>query len=268
MKLLISGNSPRTRSSASPPAAGLEPRETARERLIWKFSATVRSGKMPASSGEYPMPWRARSWAGRRVISRALNVIRPLFTGRRPMMLSMVVVFPAPFRPTRQTASPPPMTRDRLRSTCAGPRKVSMRSTSSIGSTGSTGGTGTVVMPRSSGARGRAEQVGRHLLVLPDLVGCPVGQDGPLVHGHDARTVPEHHVHVVLDDDGGDPPRLDDRGDDVHDGGLLAGAHAAGRLVEEEELRPQRVGDRDVEQLPLPLGEPAGQDSRLGAETQ
>jgi len=33
-------------------------------------------------------------------------VILPERTGKRPMMLSMVVVFPAPFRPTRQTASP------------------------------------------------------------------------------------------------------------------------------------------------------------------
>src|SRR5947207_11759443 len=97
------------------------------------------------------------------------------------MMLSMVVVLPAPFRPTRQTASPSPMTSDRLRSTCAGPLKVSMRSTSS------TGRTGTALMPRASGARGRAEQVSRHLLVLSDLVGGPVGQDGPLVHGDDAR---------------------------------------------------------------------------------
>ena len=65
----------------------------------------------------------------------------------------------------------------------------------------------------------------------------------------------------MLDDDRGDPLRSDDRGDDVHDRRLLAGADAAGRFVEEEEPRPQRVSDRHVEQLALPLRQPIRRDA-------
>src|SRR5215831_14945244 len=217
---------------------------------------------MPASSGEYPMPRRARWCAGRRVMSCPLKATRPLWTGRRPMMLSMVVVFPAPFRPTRQTASVSPMASDRPRKTWAGPRNVSIRSTSS------TAPARGIAWSSLSGGGGRAEQVGRDLLVPSDLVGGPVGQDGPLVHGDDTRAIAEHHVHVVLDDDRGDPLRPDDRADDVHDGGLLAGAHAARRLVEEEEPGAEGVGEGDVEELALALGEPPGRHLGLGGEPE
>lgn len=52
------------------------------------------------------MPRRARSYGGNRVISRSPNVIFPERIGKSAMMLSIVVVLPAPFRPTRQTVSP------------------------------------------------------------------------------------------------------------------------------------------------------------------
>src|SRR5436309_2643351 len=61
------------------------------------------------------MPRTARSWAGSRVMSRPRNVTRPARTGKRPMMLSMVVVLPAPLRPTRLTASPSPTVREHAR---------------------------------------------------------------------------------------------------------------------------------------------------------
>ena len=51
VKVATSGNSASTRSSIPPAATGARfPR--ASDWLIWKFSATVRSGKIPASSGE------------------------------------------------------------------------------------------------------------------------------------------------------------------------------------------------------------------------
>src|SRR5262249_52063955 len=208
------------RTRASMPSAGAGCRAArARDWLMRKFSATVRSGKMPASSGEYPMPLRARWWVGRREMSRPFRVTVPLRMGRRPMMLSMVVVFPAPLRPTRHTDSPSWTAREMSSSTWAGPRKVLTRE-----------GSSTASLPVGL----LPEEVGRHLLVAPDLVGRAVGEDAALVHGDDARAVREHHVHVVLDDHRGDAARADHRGDDVHDGRLLAGAHPAGRLVEEE----------------------------------
>src|SRR5437879_1691277 len=165
------------------------------------------------------------------------NVMVPLRTGKSPMMLSIVVVLPAPFLPTRHTDSASRTWSDTPLRTWAGPRKVLIRSTSSI-------------------APG-PEEVGGDLLVVPDLVGGAVRQDRALVHGDDPRAVPEDHVHVVLDDDGRDPARPHHRRDDVHDRRLLARADAAGGLVEEEELGPERVGDRHVQQLALALAEPA-----------
>src|SRR5438034_9644656 len=127
------------------------------------------------------MPPSARSCVGNRVMSRPVNVTVPLRTGRRPMMLSMVVVFPAPLRPTRHTVSASPIERRTSRRTWAGPRNVLRRSTSSM-----------AVGP---------QHVGRDLLVVADLLGRPVGEDRALVHGHDARAVGEAGGHVVLDDD-------------------------------------------------------------------
>src|SRR6266542_3010292 len=194
------------------------------------------------------MPLRARSWAGSLVMSRPFKVTVPLLIGRSPMMLSMVVVFPAPLRPTRHTVSASPTLSPRSRSTWAGPRKVLRRWTSSMAV--------------------RPQHVGGDLLVVPDLVGRPVGEDGALVHGHDARAVGEYHVHVVLDDDGGDALRAHDVGDDVHDGRLLPGAHAARRLVEEEELRLEGIGHGHVQQLAFTLREPARERACLGQEPE
>ena len=42
--------------------------------------------------------------------------------------------------------------------------------------------------------------------------GRAVGEESALVHHHDAVGVAEHHVHVVLDDDGGDRPGAHHRG--------------------------------------------------------
>src|SRR6267142_6654768 len=125
------------------------------------------------------MPQSARSCVGRRVMSAPLNVTVPLRTGSSPMMLSMVVVFPAPLRPTRHTVSASPIESRTSRSTWAGPRNVLRRSTSSM-----------AVGP---------QHVGRDLLVVADLVGRPVGQDRALMHGDDARAVGEDDIHVVLD---------------------------------------------------------------------
>src|SRR6266511_5424172 len=170
-------------------------------------------------------------------MSVPLNVILPLRTGSSPMMLSMVVVFPAPLRPTRHTDSPSRTVSEMLLSTWAGPRKVLIRSSSSM-------------------ALG-SQEIGGDLFVVPDLIRRAVGQDRPLVHGDDPGAVLEDHVHVVLDDHRRDPAGAHHRGDDVHDGRLLAGADAAGRLVEEQQLGPQRVGDGHVQQLALALAEAA-----------
>src|SRR3989337_2627097 len=175
-----------------------------------------------------------------------LNTTVPLRTGSSPMMLSMVVVLPAPLRPTRTTDSASPTFSDTLLRTCAGPRKVLIRSSSS--------------MPLGS------EEIGGDLFVVPDFVRGAVGQDRALVHGDDPGAVLEDHIHVVLDDDGRDPPRPHHLRDDVHDRRLLAGADTAGRLVEEEGLGLGGVGDGHVQELALTLAEPARQHPALAGQ--
>src|SRR6266446_3538515 len=188
------------------------------------------------------MPSRARRYAGSPPISCPWKVILPERRGSRPMMLSMVVVFPAPLRPTRQTDSFSPTVSDSCRRICARPRYVSIAWSSSMGG---------------------SEHGVLHRLVGADLLWRAAGQDRTLVHDHDALGILEDDVHVVLDHHGGDPLRADDGADHIHDRRLLTGADAAGGLVQQEKLRPQRIGDGHVEQLALSLRDAAGQLERL-----
>ena len=68
------------------------------------------------------MPRLARSCGGRRLRFSPANSIWPARTGKKPMMLSMVVVLPAPLRPTRQTTSWAPTLSDTPCRMWAGPR--------------------------------------------------------------------------------------------------------------------------------------------------
>src|SRR5215472_6834095 len=181
-------------------------------------------------------------------MSRPLKVTVPLRTGKSPMMLSMVVLFPAPLRPTSTTDSASRTVSDTPLRTWAGPRKVLIRSSSSM------------VLG--------AEEIGGDLLVVPDLVRSAVGQDRAMVHGDDPGAVLEDHVHVVLDDDGRDPSRSHHLRDDVHDRRLLTSADTARGLVEEEEPGLERVGDGHVQQLALALAEPARHHPGLGGQTE
>src|SRR5438132_12656570 len=124
------------------------------------------------------MPSLAGRCGGSPLMSRPWNATFPDRTGSSPMMLSIVVVFPAPFRPTRHTDSLLPTESDTRRRTWAGPRQVSMASISS--------------MRRPDQRRG-------HRLVAPDLVRSAAGQDGALVHRHDPVRVLADGVHVVID---------------------------------------------------------------------
>src|SRR2546422_7844257 len=93
------------------------------------------------------------------------KVILPVRSGSRPMMLSMVVVLPAPLRPTRTTDSASPTFRDTPLRTWAGPRNVLIRSTSSM-------------------ALG-PQEIGGDLLCVSDLLRRSSGHDGALDSGSD-----------------------------------------------------------------------------------
>src|SRR5690606_7425642 len=204
------------------------------------------------------MPRRARSCGGIPVRLSPSNVILPPCSGRKPMMLSIVVVFPAPLRPTRQTTSLAPTLSETLWRICAGPRNVSIASTSSTAS----------VLSRECIGAGGAQKNHRDLVVVSDLVRRALGQNGSLRHHHNAIGIFEDDIHIVLDDHRGDTLAADDRGDGVHDLALVARADPARRLIEEQELWPQCIGERDVEQLALSLGEVARHDRALVGQTE
>src|SRR5215468_11842606 len=111
------------------------------------------------------MPSRARLYEGSTPMSRPSHVIRPDRRGRSPMMLSMVVVLPAPLRPTRQTHSFSPSLSETWRRIWARPRYVS-----------------TLVSSSMAGPENELSD----LLVLLDLFQNAAGQDEALVHDHDA----------------------------------------------------------------------------------
>src|SRR5947209_4356744 len=204
------------------------------------------------------MPRLARLYGASLVMSSPRKRISPERTGSRPVMLSMMVVRPAPLRPTSETTSPSPTLNVTPRRMCAGPRKVLMASTSSS----------TRLSFAISGRQRRAEKDVGDVLVRLDLFRRPVGEESAFVHHHDAVRVAEHHVHVVLDDNGGHRTRAHDRGYGIHDLRLLARAHPARRLVEKEEFWAQRISHRDVEELALASRQAAGRHAALAVELE
>src|SRR5712664_1622123 len=131
------------------------------------------------------MPRLARRCGGNEVISSSRKRIWPERTGSRPVTLSMMVVRPAPLRPTKATTSSASTLIETPRRMWAGPRQVLMSSTSS--STGFS----------SSGGQRSAEQDAGDILVGADLIGRAVGEERPLMHHHDAVGIAEYHVHIV-----------------------------------------------------------------------
>ena len=173
------------------------------------------------------------------------------------MMVRSVVVLPAPLRPTRQTSSRAPTSSVDLAQDLArlDGRRRALDAEHARGACVARVGGG-AARPAVSGARPMT--VATTCSSPPDTVGRAVGEHPALVQGHDAVRVGEHDVHVVLDlDDGLDAGLPRRRHQRLHDGGLVAGAHAAGRLVEQDDLGAQGEGAGHVEQLLVALRERA-----------
>src|SRR5436190_5693284 len=202
------------------------------------------------------MPRLARLCGGSLVMSSPRKRIRPERTGKRPVILSMMVVRPAPLRPTSETTSASPTSSVTPRRMCAGPRKVFIASISSS-------------TCLSFACRERsAEKNAGDVPVRFDLLRCSVGEELPFMHHDDTVRVAEHDVHVVLDDDRSHCAGAHDGGHGVHDLRLVARAHSAGRLVQEEQFRAQRISHGDVEQLAFALRQPAGQHAAHAGKTE
>ncbi len=106
-------------------------------------------------------------------------------------------------------------------------------------------------------------------LVGLDVLRRRVGEDLALVEGDDAVGIAEDDVHVVFHlDDRLEPHGLGGAHQGLHDARLVGGAHAARRLVEQDDLRAQGEGGRHVEQLLVALRQVARERPAPVAEAE
>src|SRR4051794_20808733 len=168
------------------------------------------------------MPLRGTSCGGQRERSKPSNSTMPRLRGVRPMIARSVVVFPTPLRPSSAAHSPAPTSKLTPCRMCSLPmwtwtsRRLSKR------------GLFDEILVLGPPQIGLA-----HAVVGGDLGGAARGEDLALRHHRDVVGDPEDDLHVVLDDDD-----VDAAGElaDLRDGALgFSGAHAARRLVEEEQ---------------------------------
>src|SRR5215472_4556740 len=96
---------------------------------------------------------------------------------------------------------------------------------------------------------------------MADLDGRPLGELASMLeHGHPIG-YSHDQLHVVLDEQNGEPIVVAEASDQLHQLLCLRGVESARRLVEQEEPRLQRERARQLE----PLLEPQGESSRVAA---
>src|SRR5215469_4800433 len=201
-----------------------------------RFSSTSRLAKMPRSSGQTAIPSRAIRCGGNRMISVPSSTTEPSRRGTMPISERRVVVFPAPFRPSRVTSSPGLISKLTPWRMCDSPYQAWSLSTWSIGRPAGSGGGSERATAASDMLRPHVRL--HHVLVLADRRVVALGQDlAAGEHGDVVREV-RHHLEVVLHHQHRAVLRhpLDEGGDPVH----VLVAHASGGLVEQEQLRLQR----------------------------
>ena len=95
-----------------------------------------------------------------------------------------------------------------------------------------------------------------------------IRDDAPVVEREHAPGEAAHHLHVMLDEDHGDALGFHRLHDHLHDAEFLLRGNAAGRLVEQQQLRAADERSREGDQLLLPSGElkplARGELARLG----
>ena len=166
--------------------------------------------------------------------------MEPAAARRRPIAASMVVVLPAPLRPSRHTSSPCPTESDT-------PRRIGLPAISTRRPLISS------INARAFTVR-RADQGGGGLRVGEEVAHRLVGQHLAAAQADHAAGVGLDQVDVVLDQQQGlHPGAAGGFGERRHDAVLVGGGDAAGGLVEQDHGGRKREGRGDVEQLLLPL---------------
>src|SRR5687767_1430509 len=155
-----------------------------------------------------------------------LNITSPDRGGTRPMIAFSVVDFPAPLRPRSATTSPSRTSRSTSNSTWARPYPAFRPRTSSV-----------------------AKVDLAYARIGADLLGGPGGDDLAEVHDDHAACEAEHHFHIVLGEQHGDMVAARERRRERHQLAALLGSRAGGRLVHEQQPRPVRERDRELDAL-------------------
>src|SRR5262245_10135323 len=227
------GNSAKMRSRSRPPGCTCGGSS--------RFSSTSRLAKMPRSSGQKAMPRRAMSLEARAISSMPLYRTEPLRLLTIPMMDFIVVVLPAPLRPSSVTTSPENTSKSTPCRMCDSPYQACRPPTVRSGA------------PRPGSAMADPQVgfldggIGRHRLVVAfrqdaaarqhrDAVG-QVGDDAEIVLDHEHGAVGRH--------------RLDQRRDAVD----VLVAHAGGGLVEQHHGRVERQRGGDLERALASIGQ-------------
>src|SRR5260221_10316449 len=173
------------------------------------------------------------------------------------MRARKLVLWPAPWRPTRHTSSPAATSSEtprRMRLFWMSTVRPSMASMS--------------IAPREL-ADPLADDGGDDVGIAEERRRRLVGEHLALLQRHDAARVFGDQVHVVLDEDDGLHTRAPGRVDDAsHDAVLVAGGDAAGGLVEQDHLGRKREGAGDVEEPPLALRQQTRREREPGLEPE
>src|SRR5215210_1800435 len=191
------------------------------------------------------MPLCEISCALQRDRSMLSNSTRPRLRGARPMMARNVVVLPTPLRPSSATDSPGFTSKLTPCRMCSLPKWTCTSASLSMYRL-----LDEVLVLRT------AEVSLTHSFVGGDFLRAAVRQDRPLSHHGNVVRDLEHDFHVVLDDDD-----VDALGEfaDFADGAVgLGRAHAASRLVQQQQPRLRDHCHADFQQRHVTMRQGAG----------
>src|SRR5262245_13175211 len=209
-----------------------------------RCSSTVICGQILRSSGQCAMPRRTMRSEAAPWIGLPRNVMVPVSGARSPEIVRRTVVLPAPLAPISATSSPLFTESETWSSTRVRPRCSVTLSRESTG--------GLV------DAKVGLDDAG----VCAHLLGSAFGDLFAVVDHDDAVGDRHDDVHVVLDQNDGEPPRaeLPDQADDVR---ALLAVHSRGGLVEQEHRRLGGERLSQLEQALVAIGELVCREFRL-----
>src|ERR1700754_1034171 len=178
-------------------------------------------------------------WAGWPSTCFPLNSTFPLVSSSSPMMERSVVVFPAPFRPIRQTISPCLTSKVMFWSTWLAPYQALRFSTRNIAS----------VLPL-------AKIDALDLVVLTYFGRRALCKQFPVMKNQNAIADSHHQFHLVLDQNDGSFLREFD--DEIHHHARFFGAHTGRGLIQQQQPRIGRQRHADFQRTLLAVSQLLG----------